>query len=175
MAIPEPGWYTDPDNTDQLRWWNGASWTELTEQRRRDDRVMPVRPNLYPETVLVAVLPLKKASVPAPAVKPISVLAPRPTGYVGPDAEPRRGRHSRSMDRPRNSPADIGIVFSLVSIALNPFALVSMLGIVYSAFGLTEAQRLQAAGFRTTWRGRSVIGLTVGFLALLFVVYQMSG
>jgi hypothetical protein len=27
---PSPGWYSDPDNTDQLRWWDGRSWSPST-------------------------------------------------------------------------------------------------------------------------------------------------
>lgn len=25
----EPGWYPDPDNADQLRWWTGADWGRI--------------------------------------------------------------------------------------------------------------------------------------------------
>lgn len=27
-ASPKPGFYTDPENPEQERWWNGAEWTD---------------------------------------------------------------------------------------------------------------------------------------------------
>lgn len=28
MTLPAAGWYPDPDNASQSRWWNGVAWTE---------------------------------------------------------------------------------------------------------------------------------------------------
>lgn len=33
MTIPNPGWYPDPENDRQDRWWNGVSWSEQRKVR----------------------------------------------------------------------------------------------------------------------------------------------
>ncbi|NQD90084.1 DUF2510 domain-containing protein [Paenarthrobacter sp. CM16] len=30
MNVPTAGWYTDPGNSTQRRWWDGATWTRHT-------------------------------------------------------------------------------------------------------------------------------------------------
>ena len=30
MTNPQPGWYRDPSNSSQLRWWDGSQWTSYT-------------------------------------------------------------------------------------------------------------------------------------------------
>ncbi|MEA2169859.1 MAG: hypothetical protein QOF76_3159 [Solirubrobacteraceae bacterium] len=46
---PNPGWYPDPHSPAQLRWWNGAGWTESTQE-----------------------LPRGAASAPTPAPEPVA-------------------------------------------------------------------------------------------------------
>lgn len=29
--VPEPGWYPNPENPQQIRWWDGQQWTDRTE------------------------------------------------------------------------------------------------------------------------------------------------
>lgn len=31
MRNPQPGWYRDPSNSSQLRWWDGSQWTSYTQ------------------------------------------------------------------------------------------------------------------------------------------------
>lgn len=33
MEVPEPGWYDDPQDRTQLRWWDGSQWTERRQLR----------------------------------------------------------------------------------------------------------------------------------------------
>lgn len=33
MTQPVAGWYTDPEDAGQLRWWNGVDWTEYRKEQ----------------------------------------------------------------------------------------------------------------------------------------------
>ncbi len=35
-SMPPSGWYTDPADTDQLRWWDGGRWTDHVAEMRSD-------------------------------------------------------------------------------------------------------------------------------------------
>ena len=43
--MPEPGWYDDPQDATQVRWWDGARWTE---QRRPREAAEPPPPPAPP-------------------------------------------------------------------------------------------------------------------------------
>ncbi|RXZ71739.1 DUF2510 domain-containing protein [Agromyces albus] len=35
--VAEPGWYTDPESPDLLRWWDGEEWSETDFKVPGDD------------------------------------------------------------------------------------------------------------------------------------------
>lgn len=57
-GAPEPGWYADPDDIQQIRWWDGAEWSGHV--RPATDLDAP------PETVVDPPVPPPAATVPPP-------------------------------------------------------------------------------------------------------------
>ncbi|MBO9578782.1 MAG: DUF2510 domain-containing protein [Microbacteriaceae bacterium] len=44
-TLPPPGWYQDPRDPDQLRWWDGENWTtHLQPIDAEDTTTAPVSP-----------------------------------------------------------------------------------------------------------------------------------
>jgi len=42
--MPDPGWYDDPQDPTQLRWWSGARWTERRQPRSAAEAPPPPPP-----------------------------------------------------------------------------------------------------------------------------------
>ena len=61
-----PGWYPDPSNADQQRYWNGATWTD----------------NVAPRYIYGAP-PAQPVSPPPPQGPPIVMRGPQPLGPGG--------------------------------------------------------------------------------------------
>ena len=49
-ALPPPGWYQDPADPDQHRWWDGARWSDPPPVPPRSDPppVLPMPPGYRP-------------------------------------------------------------------------------------------------------------------------------
>lgn len=105
--LPPAGWYTDPENPGQERWWNGAAWS--------DDRRAVVQ-------TAVAAPPPPPYAAPGPVY---IAAAPTPT---------------------KNGMATAGLVLALVSLLINPFAVLSILGIVFGAVGWSRAKSIVVNG-----------------------------
>jgi len=43
--MPDPGWYDDPEDDAQLRWWDGARWTERRQPRAAIEPPPPPPPS----------------------------------------------------------------------------------------------------------------------------------
>ena len=70
MSSPSPGWYTDPDDPAQLRYWNGRSWTESRS-------LAAEVPLAAPAGVPAQEAPVAPAVVPQPAPVPAWILTQR--------------------------------------------------------------------------------------------------
>lgn len=100
--------------------------------------------------------------VPAAPVAPAPTYPPQAFPYYAP-AVPAK-----------NSKATSALVWGIVSIVINPFALPSILAIVFGAQGRRVAEQLEAAGQPNSGRSRATSGLVVGIVgAALFVVWML--
>jgi hypothetical protein len=147
MSVPGPGWFVNPEDDRQLRWWSGEAWTEY------------------------------KQAVPQPQEAPIKPTYVPMAGYsaqvCGSDAPKlKRGEKDRQV-RKNNSFAYTGCVLALVSFLFNPLAILSVLGIVFSAIGLARSHELEDRGM-VTGRGVAIAGIVLGLVGLAFVGWRLS-
>ena len=159
MTAPEAGWYNDPNDAQQLRWWNGVSWSE----QQRDRMPAPVPP----PTPVEAPAP-RIAYAPAPYVPMANRGQGGGTQF---QSQPNRKERDRIV-RQTNAFAYTGAVLSLVGMLINPFGILSILGIVFSSIGLARANELSGSN-RITGRGTAILGLVVGIVGITFIAYRL--
>ena len=75
----------------------------------------------------------------------------------------------------RNNPmAYTGIVLALIGFIFNPFAIPSILGVIFSSIGLSTSFALEGIGYRVASRGISIVGLILGILGIVFFVLAVD-
>jgi hypothetical protein len=78
---PAPGWYADPKDATQARWWNGAGWSETTRPlpgaaaSRPVPAAAPAPASAAPDASHVPVASAAPAAMPAQPAAPISPYA----------------------------------------------------------------------------------------------------
>ena len=155
MTAPEAGWYVDPENAGQLRWWSGAEWTEHKQ-------LLPTQPAPVPE-------------VPVPEVQAYVPMGSYHAGSTATLTEPaklKRGEKDRLV-RKNNSLGYVGCLLAIISILVNPFAILSILAIVFSSIGLARANALEGRS-KVTGRGTSAAGLIIGILVLAYFCWAIA-
>lgn len=146
MSVPGPGWFVNPEDDRQLRWWSGEGWTEHKQ---------PKPPAQEPE---------------APPYVPMGSYYASATGTEVPKL--KRGEKDRQIRR-NNSFAYTGCVLGLVSFLFNPFAILSVLAIVFSAMGLAKSNELEGRG-KITGRGTAIAGIILGLIGLAYLGWALS-
>lgn len=102
MSSVAPGWYSDPDDPAQIRWWDGEAWTGNTQP---NPAAMPLEASVVPppmpaptsSTPDPAPVPARAASAPVPP--PFADSAPDLTVPPSADALPSR-RDARDSGLP---------------------------------------------------------------------------
>lgn len=146
MSVPGPGWFANPEDDRQIRWWNGEGWTEHKQ---------PKPPDQVPE---------------APPYVPMGSYYAGATATEAPKL--KRGEKDRQIRR-NNSFAYTGCVFGLLSFLFNPFAILSVLAIVFSAIGLAKSNELEGRG-KVTGRGTAIAGVILGLIGLAYLAWALS-
>jgi len=153
--LPSAGWYADPENAGQDRWWNGTAWSD----QRRPTTAVPAIPPAPPSAHV--------PPVPGPVISPAAPYADaRPDPYGAPPA-PAQPYAAYGYARPANPnvPAIVGFIISMAGILLNLWlvGLVGIAGGIVSAVGLARANRLTRDGVQPAYRGLALAGVIVGF------------
>ena len=143
------GWYPDPADAQRVRWWDGSRWTDHTQ---------PVASPPPPTTPYVPF-----GGVDAAAKRDPQISATGRKGRVERDREVRRN----------NGFAYTGLVLALVSLIVNPFAVLSVLAIIFSSIGIARAGALEGRS-AVTGRGTAIAGLVVGLATFVFVGWKLS-
>jgi membrane-bound ClpP family serine protease len=75
--------------------------------------------------------------------------------------------------RRSNPLAYTGALLAILELLINPFGILSVLGIVFSSIGLAKANDLSAANLRITGRGTAILGLVVGIVEVTLFAYRL--
>jgi hypothetical protein len=164
VTLPIAGWYPDPQGSTRSRWWDGARWGELAPEPAMSPSV-PQTPS-WTHVAPAAAGPRFSAAA-------VADVAPRPPApsAVGmrsrnDTARPLRGRKKWAADeraaRAVNPIAYTGLLFAVIAAFFDPFAVFSVLAIVFGAIGLGRAGALQGA--RHTGFGLAMCAVVIGVL-----------
>jgi hypothetical protein len=186
LTPPQAGWYADPENAAGERWWNGSGWSD----HKRD-------------ATSAAAAPATPATTPTPPPAPVETgfsfgspasVAPRPDPYAPPPAVQAQPYYAAPASpyapapygavAPRSNTNGLAIAGLVVSAAgwLVLGGIAAIAGIILSAFGLSRARQLEAAGVPNSGRGLAMAGLVIGIavlvisivLVVVYVAFLMS-
>jgi hypothetical protein len=151
------GWFPDPEDPANLRYWDGTAWTEHRHPAQPAD--VPVAPTVEA----------------APAAAPQFAYSPTAApGYAAPyGAAPAYGA------APQNVLALVGLILAIVGAVLGLivgiFVLVAIAGAIVSILGFVQANKMRAAGTPNDRRGLALAGIIVGFGGLLLTILVTVG
>ncbi|TFB47000.1 DUF2510 domain-containing protein [Cryobacterium tagatosivorans] len=183
MTIPNPGWYPDPENGMQDRWWNGVSWSEQRKVRVADGAGLagsganiPAVSHITNATD-VGDLPAAAAAK-AQSWATGSTAYPPSAGYRIPDDHsPSTGTATGTGAARRSAdPAMRGLVLSLGSLVFNPYGILGILGVVFSAVGLARSGHPLSSGVGVARNAVAIAGLVIGGLVTVVHAFRfLSG
>lgn len=184
MTIPNPGWYPDPENGMQDRWWNGVSWSEQRKVRVADGAGLAGSGANIPAVshITNATNVIKANDLPAAAAAKAqswatgSTAYPPSAGYRIPDAYPPNAGQVGAARRSDQNPAMRGLVLSLGSLVFNPYGILGILGVVFSVVGLAKSGHPLSSGGGLARNAVAIAGLVIGGLVTIVHTFRfLSG
>jgi hypothetical protein len=189
-TAPPPGWYTDPNAPAQQRWWSGLGWTDHVQAAPALAEPVQVAPVQLGSVPLGTPLPQSMTTEeqlswhrdPEPAKSDPAFdgfgsigVAPLTRGFgpqgVQPFAHGPSYNYGVVAAPPlENRPAKSGLIFSLVSLLINPLLIIGIIGIVKGSQGLSRARQLESMGQPDTRRGSATAAVLVGLLSTLLCI-----
>ncbi|WP_066516959.1 DUF2510 domain-containing protein [Curtobacterium ammoniigenes] len=172
-SVPGAGWYPDPQNPAQQRWWNGTTWT--------NDLHGAVAPSPTP-----AAAPLWASQADHQWVStggpvnggypppPSSAVAP-PWNQTAPPFDRRAHKRWKAEQyretRRRNMYGYLGCVFGLLAFIVDFVAIPSVLAVVFGSIGIATANGL--GGGKGSGMGWSIWGLVLGLASAVIFVWRL--
>lgn len=176
---PPAGWYPDPRGSEKSRWWDGHAWSDHV---RAAPTTVPAVP--APEASSRRDLRAESADAPAPAsgwAAGFTSPAPAaPEAGTGPTPWQRTEAHRvgdafADQRAGTNSPAQMGLVFGIVSILFNPLLLVGITSFILSLKGLARARKWESEGSAPVGRKKAVWGLVLSPIGTVIALIVIAG
>ena len=121
MTTPSAGWYPDPQNAAQVRWWDGSAWTEHFSQ------IPTPQPMAAPASPYLAA-----AAHPQPVQQPMAAARSATQGVPQYAARP---------EPQSNSLAIAALVVGIVALLFNPGFLMTLAAIVLGSLAVSNANK----------------------------------
>jgi hypothetical protein len=191
------GWYADPHNPTQRRYWDGSKWTEHTDAQQAAAPAQPAQQAAQPaqpaeQPAQQAAQPAQQAEQPAsgpqspaagpqsPAVRPQAPIAqPAVAGQAGVVAQPRYAAPAAKASKP--GPPGIavaGFVTGLIGLLLSVSVVcwfiglpLAIAGIVLGVLGQKQAKEQGApTGLALAGMICGIVGVVAGVIVTALVV-----
>lgn len=174
---PSAGWYTDPADATQERWWGGAQWTHDTRPL-----AAPAPAPVLADAPGGGLNPFAALDTQTPAASPFESDRPSfsrgandfadfnsmstsgfgssaPAGQVSASWYDQNRSYSYSNLPPSNGFATAGLVLALVG--------ANLLGLIFSIVGLRRAREFERGGELPVGRKRSRWGLALSIISMV--------
>lgn len=155
MTVTPAGWYPDPQNAAQLRYWDGQAWTESTSPVAQPDPAAQMPPAApIPPAGTTEVPPYGDASQGYATQYPSSYPT-YPTGQPGMPSP-----YAQPQENPSNTLSIIGIVCGAIAFLFCP-PLFGIAGLILGGVAMGKKERLAKWALIVSGLGL-VVGIIIG-------------
>jgi hypothetical protein len=194
MTLPVAGWYDDPADAEQLRWWTGTMWSDARERRVPAPPIAPeaaAEPDSVPEVSPFAADPSAPLPYGPAAVTGATGALPTDSSPAGPPELPPFARPAAVTEIPAAPAAPVrsvgaqlrranplaftGLLVGFLALVFNPLGGPGLLTLVLGIMGLRRANELKRRGAAGTGLAWAIAALVLGGIAAVRVAAKLIG